>query len=118
MDELTKALGPWPVLQFTLGAIIFLGSAYMVFRGITGAKNNPAPAPPTGSPEEEMARWRAYERLENIEEQVFKLAEQQRVQIDLTRQLVHLEHQNLDAFRNLATVFHQLRDAIWNRAHH
>ena len=109
MDDLTKALGPWPVLQFTLGAIIFLMSAYMVFRGVMGAKNNPPPMMPAGSTEEERARWRVYEAIENMEEQIFKIAEQQRVEIELLRQVVNVLSQTNETFR-------RLHDALWNRS--
>ncbi len=111
MEELSKALGPWPILQFALGAIIFLGGAFMVYKGISGSRSSPPSLPPTmpaGSTEEERARWRTYEAIENIEEQVFKLAEQQRVQIELTRQLVSMLDRVNDTFR-------RLHDILWNR---
>lgn len=104
MDEITKALGPWPVLQFMFGAIILLGGTLVVFKGISNSKKSDAV-----QVDDQREKWEAYNQLENIEQNTFKILEQQRTMIDLTRQLLH-------AINGTNDVFRQLRDALWNRS--
>lgn len=99
MDEITKALGPWPVLQFAFGALILLGGAWVVLKGVHNSKhgdNSPA------NMDDQRERWEAYNRLENIEDCCFKIVEQQRTMIG--------------AIQSLDASFRQLTAALWNRA--
>ena len=68
LEELTKALGPWPVLQLFLGLSVLAAGIYAIVRGVRSKSENV-------SFEDKRAEWAAYEQLHNVEENSFKFVE-------------------------------------------
>lgn len=66
MDEVTKALGPWPILQLVFGLVVLGLGVWSIIRGLKGKDGVP-------SHEDQRAEWAAYEQLRNIEENSFKM---------------------------------------------
>lgn len=68
MDEISRALGPWPILQMIFGVVILGLGVYSIIRGVKG-KETPIQL------EDRRAEWLAYEHLKNIEENSFKMVD-------------------------------------------
>lgn len=88
MDEVTKALGPWPILQLMFGVTILALGVLAVVRGFKGKEGT------SSSSENQRAVWLAFEHIKNIEENSFKFLE--------------LQKETLDAIKTLSSV-------LWNR---
>lgn len=67
LEELGKALGPWPILQVFFGLSILGAGIYAIVRGARGKQDNM-------NLEDRRAEWAAREQLRNIEENSFKIA--------------------------------------------
>lgn len=67
LEELTKALGPWPILQVFFGLSVLGAGIYAIVRGARGKQDDM-------NLEERRAEWAAREQLRNIEENSFKIA--------------------------------------------
>jgi hypothetical protein len=65
MEEVAKALGPWPILQTVFGTLILLLGVWSIIRGIRGKDYA----------DDRRAEWEAYNQLENIEQNTFKIVE-------------------------------------------
>jgi hypothetical protein len=99
MEEVMKLLGPWPVLQFMFGVAVLGGGVWMIIRG-TQKKDAP-PQGGTQALEDKRAEWRAYDQLENIEQNSFK-------QLAVMSQILDRLNNNADQMKALAA-------AIWNK---
>ena len=67
-EEVTKMLGPWPILQFLFGVAVLGFGVWMIVRGIQKKDAHP-------QIEDRRAEWLAYEHVRNIEENSFKMVE-------------------------------------------
>jgi hypothetical protein len=67
LEELTKALGPWPLLQVFFGMTVLGTGVYAIVRGARGKSDDI-------NIEDKRAEWAAREQLRNIEENSFKIA--------------------------------------------
>lgn len=83
LDEFTKALGPWPILQAFFGLIVVALGVYAMARGVIGRRNEPQVAD-----EDKRAEWAAYEQLRNIEQNTFKIVDTQTRMVDAVNRLV------------------------------
>lgn len=89
LDELIRSLGPNPILQVLLGTLAFGAGVYAIIQGIRSSNRE------SGTKlEDKKAEWAAYQQLQNIEQNTFRL-------IDLQGQTV--------------TAIKHLTDAIHNR---
>lgn len=82
LDELTKALGPWPVLQLVLGIAVLGAGIWAVSRGLQGKDN--------GDISDKRAEWAAYEQLRNIEENSFKIAASQEKMVEIANRIASI----------------------------
>ena len=89
LDELSKALGPWPVLQMLFGIMVLAAGAYAVVKGINNSKQVS-----TQSIDDMKTEWEAYKQLKNIEENTFRS--------------VVLQEKTIEAINRLT-------ENIWNR---
>lgn len=96
LDEVSKVLGPWPILQFMFAVAVLGFGVYMIVRGISNKKSEPII-----QLEDKRAEWLAYEHLKNIEENSFKMVE--------------LQKQHNEQAKYLAEQIKALAAAIWNR---
>lgn len=81
LDELTKALGPWPILQLVLGIAVLGAGIWAIVRGIRSDdkdKNDIA---------DRRAEWSAYEQLKNIELNTFKIVASQEKMVETVNRL-------------------------------
>lgn len=76
LDELTKALGPWPILQLVLGIAVLGAGIYAIVRGNKGDDNS-----------DKKAQWAAYEQLRNIEENTFLIVKTQEKMVEVVNRL-------------------------------
>ena len=81
MEEVTKLLGPWPILQFMFGISVLGFGVFMIVRGMQ--KRDGAPH----ALEDNRDKWAAYEQLRNIEENSFKSVELQRKLVEEVQRL-------------------------------
>lgn len=81
LEEGMKLLGPWPILQFMFGLAVLAGGVYMISRGL--AKKDE----PRLTLEDRRQEWAAYEQLKNIEENTFKLVNNQQALTDAINRL-------------------------------
>lgn len=95
LEEVSKVLGPWPILQFMFGVSVLGFGVYMIVRGLSGKKGDSIQI------EDKRAEWLAYEHLRNIEENSFKMVE--------------LQRQYIEHMRMLTEQLKALSAAIWNR---
>lgn len=96
MEEvISKALGPFPMLQFFFGISVLGLGIWAVVRGLRGKEKE------NYHVEDKRAEWEAYNQLQNIEENSFKTVEHLKTQNELHRQYI----EQLKA----------LTSAIWNR---
>lgn len=65
MEEVAKALGPWPILQTIFGVIVLLLGVWSIIRGIKGKDYA----------DDQRADWEARNQLQNIEQNTFKIVE-------------------------------------------
>lgn len=99
MEELIKALGPWPMIQgLVLGMIVMAVGFWAIKRGL---QDNKKPRIEEESLEEIRARWAAYLQLEHLEDNSFK-------QIELLGKLV-------EGQLRLHEVLNRIADTRWNR---
>jgi hypothetical protein len=96
MEELLKALGPWPTVQGIAIGIIVAGVGIWAMR--RGLQDKSRGDPPL---EEKRQEWLAYKQLENIEQNSWKIAAALERQVEI---LTHL-HETLN----------RIFDARWNR---
>ena len=94
LDELTKALGPWPLLQLLFGLSILAAGIWAIVRGARGKSE-------VVSIDDKRAEWAAYEQLRNIEDNSFKT-------VDLLKRANDIGEQQLAAFNRLF-------DTRWNK---
>lgn len=80
LEELTKALGPWPLLQLLFGLSILGAGIWAIVRGSRGKSE-------AVSIEDRRAEWAAYEQLRNIEENTFKIVESQKRMVEVVDRL-------------------------------
>lgn len=80
VEEITKALTPWPLLQYFLGLLIFLGGVWFIVRGVTGKEGK----------EDERERWETYQRVENIERDIAKIRESNQRLLEAIQQLTSI----------------------------
>jgi hypothetical protein len=73
MEEITKALGPWPFLQFVFGVVVLGLGVWSISRGLKGKEEK------SFQIEDKRAEWAAYDQLKNIEENTFKMVENQKI---------------------------------------
>jgi hypothetical protein len=81
MDEVTKALGPWPILQMVFGLVVLGLGVWSIVRGIKGKEDKV-------SDEDKRAEWEAYNQLSNIEANTFKIAATQEKIVETLNRLV------------------------------
>jgi hypothetical protein len=86
MDEVTKALGPWPILQMVFGVVVLGLGVWSIMRGIKGKEDK-------SSDDDKRATWEAYNQLGNIEENTFKIVKAQ---------------------EQIALAVNRLVDVVWN----
>lgn len=89
LEEISKALAPWPLLQYTFTVILVIGGIYAIMRGLNKGRETPQ----QDSYEDKKSEWAAYKQLEHIEENTFRL--------------VVLQEKTIEAINHLT-------DAIWN----
>lgn len=94
MEEVAKALGPWPILQMIFGLVILGLGVWSIMRGLKGKEENMRL-------EDRRQEWAAFEQLKNIEENTFKMIEHQKTVIDTQRAIVQ--------------AVNQLTSVLWNR---
>lgn len=94
-EEVTKLLGPFPILQLLFGLIILGFGAFMIVRGAREKSEGKIQL------EDKRLEWLAYEHLRNVEENSFKMVE--------------LQKQTLEQLRHLEDQMKALASAIWNR---
>lgn len=80
MDEIIKALGPFPALQVVFGAIVLGLGVYSVIRGLYGKEG--------AKIEDQRSRWEAYGQLERIDRTAEQLLQEMRTNNELTKQLI------------------------------
>lgn len=97
LDELMKALGPWPILQVILGLMAFGAGVWAVIRGLNSSKRDTGMAL-----EDKRAEWAAYEQLKNISENSFKM-------VELQAKIVDGQAQMRDAINALITALWRQR---------
>lgn len=76
LDELGKALGPWPILQLVLGIAVLGAGIWAIVRGSRGEGEK-----------DKRAEWAAYDQLRHIEENTFKLVALQEKMVDTINRL-------------------------------
>lgn len=81
MDEVTKALGPWPILQMVFGLVVLGLGIWSIIRGIRGKEDK-------DSDEDKRAEWKAYNQLSNIEQNTFRIAAAQEKIVESVNRLV------------------------------
>lgn len=67
-------------MQFIFGMAVLASGVFMIMRGFAKKDN-------TISIEDKRAEWLAYDQLKNIEENTFKMVEQQRLLTDAINRL-------------------------------
>lgn len=77
LEELMKALGPWPILQTFLGLAVLSTGIVVIIKGINKGKDN----------DDKRADWAAYEQLKHIEENSFKSVALQERLVEIMGQL-------------------------------
>lgn len=82
LDELTKALGPWPILQLVLGIAVLGAGIWAVMRGTQGRDND--------KDTDKRAEWAAYEQLRNIEENTFRIVASQEKMVETVNRLTSI----------------------------
>lgn len=83
MDELIKALGPWPLLQgIALGTIVAATGAWAIRKGLQSSRKSDVPI------EDMRAEWAAYEQLRHIHENSFEIVECLKRSNDLAAQIL------------------------------
>ena len=103
LDEVGKALGPWPILQVFFGLAVLGVGAYALVRGVLNSKSGDRI-----QIEDKRMEWEAYERLRQIEENTAEIAGNQRAMLEAVRSAVHRIESLTDQMKALAA-------AIWNR---
>lgn len=81
LDELTKALGPWPILQLVLGIAVLGAGIWAIVRGTRSDdkdKNDIA---------NRRAEWAAYDQIRHIEENTFKIVASQEKMVEVVNRL-------------------------------
>ncbi len=81
MDEVIKALGPWPILQMLFGLVVLVLGVWSIVRGLKGKEDK-------ASDEDKRAEWEAYHQLSNIEENSFKIVRTQEQLVAAVNRLV------------------------------
>lgn len=76
LDELTKALGPWPILQLVLGIAVLGAGIYAIVRGSRSDDSA-----------DKRAQWAAYKQLEHIEENTFAIVKTQEKMVEVVNRL-------------------------------
>lgn len=94
MEEVIKMLGPWPILQFMFGVGILGAGIWMIVRGVQKKDGHL-------QLEDKYAERRAYEHLENIEQNSFKV-------VELLQRIYERQDHLTDQLKALSA-------AIWNR---
>lgn len=97
LDELMKALGPWPILQVILGMLAFGAGVWAIIRGFNSSRKETGMAL-----EDKRAEWAAYEQLKNISENSFKM-------VELMAKLVDGQAQMRDSVNALITAMWRQR---------
>jgi hypothetical protein len=80
LDELTKALGPWPILQLVLGIAVLGAGIWAVMRGTQGKDGEKDIS-------DKRAEWAAYEQLRNIEENSSKIVASQEKMVEIVNRI-------------------------------
>lgn len=94
MEEILKALSPWPLLEgIVLGCIVAAGAIWAINRGLRDSRNDRR-VNVENDMDRQRAEWAAYEQLRNIEQNTFKIVDTQTRMVDAVNRLV---------------------DVIWNR---
>lgn len=83
MDEVAKALGPWPILQTVFGMIVLVLGVLSIVRGLRGKEPS----------DDKRAEWEAYNQLQNIEQNSFKI---------------------MDSNQRILEAIQQLNSILWN----
>lgn len=81
MDEVTKALGPWPILQMVFGIVVLGLGVWSIVRGLRGKEEK-------HSDDDRRAEWEAYNQLSHIEENTFKIVAAQEKIVEAVNRLV------------------------------
>lgn len=76
LDELTKALGPWPFLQLVLGIAVLGAGIYAIVKGGKSEDSS-----------DKKAQWAAYIQLKNIEENTLAIVKSQEKMVDVVNRL-------------------------------
>jgi hypothetical protein len=103
LDEVGKALGPWPILQVFFGMAVLGVGAYALVRGVMSSKSGDRV-----QLEDKRMEWEAYERLRQIEENTAQIAANQRAMLEGVRHAVQ-------EIRLMTEQMKALAAAIWNR---
>lgn len=94
MEEVMKLLGPWPILQLLFGIGVLGFGVFMIVRGLQKKDE-------VLRIEDMFAERRAYEQLQEIRDNSFKMVE--------------LLSRILDRLNNNADQMKALSAAIWNK---
>ncbi|WP_407146220.1 hypothetical protein [Bradyrhizobium sp. ORS 86] len=107
MKDLVEALAPWPVVQGIVIGLLVAGAAFWAMRRGLQDRNRheagadePQPVRLVFTDEEKRLEWGAYQQLENIEQNTFKMA-------------LTLE-QLLEATRRQTEAMNRHNDIMWN----
>lgn len=115
LDEFSKALAPWPFLQWVFGILIMVGGIVGIIKGTQKSKEAPAMPATSNSFEDKRAEWEAYRQLENIEKNSFEGVEISKRLVDLMNRQNDLIQKLIDADSEVKLAMNRLAEAIWNR---
>jgi len=99
-SEIAKALGPWPILQLFFGLLVLGLGVLAIMRGLKGKE---PPLPNTHAAEDLRAVWEAYNQLENIETNSWKM-------VELLTKLLEIQSHMLRGSEAILQIQHQIRD--------
>jgi hypothetical protein len=98
MEEFSKALGPWPILQFIFGAAVLFGGIYVMMKGL---KKQPSDGDSPAQIQDQRAQWEAYRQLTNIEHNTY--------------QMIEILKQQEQSFERIADLIKAVHEALWKR---
>ena len=101
LDELSKALGPWPLLQMFFGLSVLIAGIYAIVRGARGKPENT-------SVEDIKARWELQKAMGHLHDNSFDIVKL------LEKANEHGERSN-ELAEHILAALNRINDMRWNR---
>jgi len=105
MEELVKALGPWPMVQgIVIGLFVAAAGFWAIRKGLQDSRKETGHVPRVvrieHTDEEKRWQWEAYKQLGHIEKNSFEIAKHSEDAVELLREVAKGINRMADAYWN------------------